>query len=150
MDIKIEQIRAFGPLILKVQIPEKLVKDLNSYVDQIINDETNFLDDLTRIIAMYVFVSRRQVGSIAHYSLGDVKTNYNMSISISSTFMLRQSNIPHFEEWNFYTGEEIVREYNLICRTDEFLGLSQSIQSIYTKLRDACLEYPTNIFIGSC
>ena len=39
MDIKLKQIRAFGPSILKVQIPEKLVNDLNSYVDQVINDK---------------------------------------------------------------------------------------------------------------
>jgi len=36
MDIKLEQIKAFGPSILKVQIPEKIVNDLNSYVDQYI------------------------------------------------------------------------------------------------------------------
>ena len=44
MDIKLEQIRAFGPSILKVQIPEKIVNDLNSYVDQVINDEKKSAD----------------------------------------------------------------------------------------------------------
>ncbi len=44
MGIKLEQIRAFGPSILKVQIPEKLVNDLNSYVDQVINDEKKSKD----------------------------------------------------------------------------------------------------------
>ena len=44
MDIKLEQIRAFGPSILKVQIPEKIVNDLNSYVDQVINDEKKLAD----------------------------------------------------------------------------------------------------------
>ena len=53
MDIKLEQIRAFGPSILKVQIPEKLVKDLNSYVDQVINDEkkTKDLNHGKRLVA---------------------------------------------------------------------------------------------------
>ncbi len=44
MDIKLEQIRAFGPSILKVQIPEKLVNDLNLYVDQVINNEKKSKD----------------------------------------------------------------------------------------------------------
>ena len=35
MDIKLEQIRAFGPSILKVRIPDKLVDQLNQYVDQV-------------------------------------------------------------------------------------------------------------------
>ena len=35
MEIKYEQIRAFGPSILKVQIPDQLVADLNKYVDQV-------------------------------------------------------------------------------------------------------------------
>ena len=39
MDIKLEQIRAFGPSILKVRIPDKLVDQLNQYVDQVIVDE---------------------------------------------------------------------------------------------------------------
>ena len=39
MDIKLEQIRAFGPSILKVRIPDKLVDQLNQYVDQVIIDE---------------------------------------------------------------------------------------------------------------
>ena len=36
MDIKFEQIRAFGPSILKVKMPDKLVDTLNQYVDQVI------------------------------------------------------------------------------------------------------------------
>ena len=39
MDIKFEQIRAFGPSILKVKMPDKLVDTLNQYVDQVIIDE---------------------------------------------------------------------------------------------------------------
>ena len=39
MEIKLEQIRAFGPSILKVRIPDKLVDQLNQYVDQVIIDE---------------------------------------------------------------------------------------------------------------
>ena len=39
MEIKYEQIRAFGPSILKVQIPDQLVADLNKYVDQVISSE---------------------------------------------------------------------------------------------------------------
>ena len=39
MDIKLEQIRAFGPAILKVKIPDELVDQLNQYVDQVIVDE---------------------------------------------------------------------------------------------------------------
>ena len=41
MEIKLEQIRAFGPSILKVRIPDKLVDQLNQYVDQVIIDEKN-------------------------------------------------------------------------------------------------------------
>ena len=34
MDIKLEQIRAFGTSILKVKIPDELVDQLNQYIDQ--------------------------------------------------------------------------------------------------------------------
>ena len=53
MDIKLEQIRAFGPSILKVRIPDKLVDQLNQYVDQVIVDEkkSKKLDHGKRLVA---------------------------------------------------------------------------------------------------
>ena len=44
MEIKYEQIRAFGPSILKVQIPEQLVNELNKYVDKVISNEKKSKD----------------------------------------------------------------------------------------------------------
>ncbi len=38
-NIEAKIIRPFGPSILKTKIPEKIVKDLNSYIDKIIEDE---------------------------------------------------------------------------------------------------------------
>ena len=32
-------LKPFGPSVVKTQIPEKMVNDLNEYIDQIINDE---------------------------------------------------------------------------------------------------------------
>ena len=53
MDIKLEQIRAFGPSILKVKIPDELVDQLNQYVDQVIVDEkkSKKLDHGKRLVA---------------------------------------------------------------------------------------------------
>ena len=53
MDIKLEQIKAFGPSILKVRIPDKLVDQLNQYVDQVIVDEkkSKKLDHGKRLVA---------------------------------------------------------------------------------------------------
>ena len=53
MDIKLEQIRAFGPSILKVRIPDKLVDQLNQYVDQVIVDKkkSKKLDHGKRLVA---------------------------------------------------------------------------------------------------
>ena len=39
MDIKLEQIRAFGPSILKVSIPKPIIDNLNNYIDKIILDK---------------------------------------------------------------------------------------------------------------
>ena len=36
--------RPFGPSIFKVTIPEKMVQELNTYVDKIIKDEENLLN----------------------------------------------------------------------------------------------------------
>jgi len=38
-NIKIELIKVFGPSVLKATIPEKIVNELNSYVDKLISDE---------------------------------------------------------------------------------------------------------------
>ena len=38
-NIKLEQIKVFGPSILKATIPEKIVNDLNNYIDKIISDK---------------------------------------------------------------------------------------------------------------
>ena len=38
-NIKIELIKVFGPSVLKARIPEKIVNDLNTYVDKLIIDE---------------------------------------------------------------------------------------------------------------
>ena len=35
--------RPFGPSIFKVTIPEKMVQELNTYVDKIIKDEENYI-----------------------------------------------------------------------------------------------------------
>ena len=53
MDIKFEQIRAFGPSILKVKMPNKLVDALNQYTDQVIKDEkkSKKLDHGKRLVA---------------------------------------------------------------------------------------------------
>ena len=37
-NIKIELIKVFGPSVLKATIPEKIVNELNSYVDKLISD----------------------------------------------------------------------------------------------------------------
>ena len=37
--INIELIKIFGPSILKVSIPQKIVNNLNNYIDRIIMDE---------------------------------------------------------------------------------------------------------------
>ena len=39
MEIKYQQIRAFGPSILKVKIPDQLVSNLNKYVDEVVSSE---------------------------------------------------------------------------------------------------------------
>ena len=38
-EINIQFIRPFGPTICKVTIPKEIIKNLNYYVDQIIDDE---------------------------------------------------------------------------------------------------------------
>ena len=39
MEVMFEQIKAFGPSILKVSIPQKIIDRLNLYVDQVISDK---------------------------------------------------------------------------------------------------------------
>ena len=53
MEIKLEQIKAFGPSIIKVKIPEKIINELNEYVDQVIIDEkkSKQLDHGKRLVA---------------------------------------------------------------------------------------------------
>ena len=41
MKIQLEQIKPFGPTILKVKIPEKIIDDLNQYTDKVISDKEN-------------------------------------------------------------------------------------------------------------
>ena len=41
---RVEIIRPFGPLIAKVKIPEKILNELNNYVDKIIIDEKKSKD----------------------------------------------------------------------------------------------------------
>ena len=53
MDIKFEQIRAFGPSILKVKIPDKIVNSLNNYADEVISskEKSKKLDHGKRLVA---------------------------------------------------------------------------------------------------
>ena len=53
MDIKFEQIRAFGPSILKVKIPDKIVNSLNNYADEVISSKkkSKKLDHGKRLVA---------------------------------------------------------------------------------------------------
>ena len=53
MEIKLEQIKPFGPVILKVKIPEKILNDLNQYTDEVIADEekSKKLDHGSRLVA---------------------------------------------------------------------------------------------------
>ena len=37
--IKFQLLKPFGPSIVKVKIPENILKDLNNYVDKIVRDE---------------------------------------------------------------------------------------------------------------
>ena len=39
MELKI--VKPFGPSVMQSQIPEKLINDLNDYVDEIIKDQEN-------------------------------------------------------------------------------------------------------------
>ena len=52
MEIKLEQIKAFGPSILKVKIPNKIILDLNNYIDEIIIDKkkTETLDHGSKLV----------------------------------------------------------------------------------------------------
>ena len=43
-NIKIELIKVFGPSVLKATIPERIVNDLNNYVDKLIVDEKRAKD----------------------------------------------------------------------------------------------------------
>ena len=53
MEIKLEQIKPFGPSILKVKIPDSIVNDLNNYVDRVIVDKekSKKLDHGSRLVA---------------------------------------------------------------------------------------------------
>ena len=53
MEIKLEQIKPFGPVILKVKIPEKILNDLNQYTDEVIADKekSKKLDHGSRLVA---------------------------------------------------------------------------------------------------
>jgi hypothetical protein len=53
MEIKFEQIRAFGPSILKVSIPQQIIDSLNLYIDQIVSDKkkSEKLDHGKRLVA---------------------------------------------------------------------------------------------------
>jgi hypothetical protein len=53
MEIKLEQIRAFGPSILKVRIPNQIIDNLNLYIDQTISDKekSKKLDHGKRLVA---------------------------------------------------------------------------------------------------
>lgn len=53
MEIKFEQIRAFGPSILKVKIPNNIVIKLNKYVDEVVSDKerSRKLDHGKRLVA---------------------------------------------------------------------------------------------------
>ena len=53
MEIKYQQIRAFGPSILKVKIPDQLVSNLNKYVDEVVSSEkkSNDLNHGKRLVA---------------------------------------------------------------------------------------------------
>ena len=53
MEIQLEQIKPFGPTILKVKIPEKIINDLNQYTDRVINDreKSKKLDHGRRLVA---------------------------------------------------------------------------------------------------
>ena len=131
-------------VVLDSAVNEEMKSDHNTQIltlllTNLLYNEINFIDELSLIIGKYAYVSRRNVGSTAYYSLEDVNINYDMNISTAGSFIVRDSDVPHFEQWNFYTGEDIVREYQRICQTDGFLGLPKQIQTIYTRLRDACL-----------
>ena len=107
---------------------------------------------LTKLISTYSPGFRINVGMEVYYSHNedDIISNYDINMSTSAGMIIRKKKLPHIEEWNFYTGEQIVQKYNLICKTDKFLNLHEDIQEIYTNLKDACLKYPNNVFIGSC
>jgi hypothetical protein len=53
MEIKFEKIRAFGPSILKVKIPNNIVIKLNQYVDEVVSDKekSRKLDHGKRLVA---------------------------------------------------------------------------------------------------
>ena len=53
MEIKLEQIKPFGPVILKVKIPEKIVNELNQYTDEVVADKekSKQLDHGRRLVA---------------------------------------------------------------------------------------------------
>ena len=74
--------------------------------------------------------------------------NYEIDISLSDNKTIHKSNLAHLEQFIFLTGESIVTECKRIFQTDGFLALPKNIQTIYTKLRDACLLYPESVFIG--
>ena len=39
MEIKYQNLRVLGPAVLKVKIPEPILKKLNAYIDKIIDDK---------------------------------------------------------------------------------------------------------------
>ena len=39
MEIKYQNLRVLGPAVLKVEIPEPILKKLNAYIDKIIDDK---------------------------------------------------------------------------------------------------------------
>ena len=53
MEIKLQQIKPFGPSILKVNIPMQIIKDLNKYADDVILDQkkSEQLDHGKRLVA---------------------------------------------------------------------------------------------------
>tara|TARA_Y100000591_G_C21535851_1_gene546437 strand:- start:42 stop:680 length:639 start_codon:yes stop_codon:yes gene_type:complete len=53
MEIKLEQIKPFGPVILKVKIPEKIIIELNQYTDEVVanKERSKKLDHGSRLVA---------------------------------------------------------------------------------------------------
>ena len=58
--------RPFGPSIFKVTIPEKMILDLNNYVDKIIKDEEKLKEDI-----VINFVKKNEFKLIADLGCND-------------------------------------------------------------------------------